>query len=562
MSAYRLGGWLVAVSSLVSALAYGQLSPGELSGAHAGLEGLSNCTKCHAIGKAVAKENCLECHTELARRIQQHKGLHGSISGHDCVECHKEHHGRTFSIVKFDQKSFNHGKYTGFALEGKHTGAECASCHKAQFIRAADVRTNAVLMAGHTYLGLEPACNGCHADAHKGQFAAPCQSCHTAERWKPLPRFSHENTRYPLVGLHTTVPCTGCHRPSQNDPKVVRFKGIAFGRCVDCHADPHRGKLKGECTSCHSTAGWKKAESRFNHAATKFPLRGLHAGLRCDQCHTSSAEGGGVHALRFVRFESCVDCHRDPHRGQFVKDGTSTRCERCHSEEGWRVGPMKRFDHSTTHFPLIGRHRQVSCMECHGKEGKTHVVLISLAGVEKCASCHVDPHGGQFVRKGVQRDCKECHRESGFTPTRFGPEQHGATRFALDGAHGAVPCISCHERVPPGATTPQRFTRDAVPQCVDCHKDPHRGAMNTWTPACIACHTTATWKESRFRHDQTRFKLDGRHINVPCSSCHNMGSKPAPVESWKFRGIPLTCEGCHNASGSRASMNLMQGGKS
>jgi uncharacterized paraquat-inducible protein A len=49
---------------------FSQISPGELSAAHAGLEGMSNCTRCHAMGKAIANHKCLDCHQELKSNNQ------------------------------------------------------------------------------------------------------------------------------------------------------------------------------------------------------------------------------------------------------------------------------------------------------------------------------------------------------------------------------------------------------------------------------------------------------------------------------------------------------------
>ena len=46
-----------------------------------------------------------------------------------------------------------------------------------------------------------------------GSLAIPCQNCHTANGWRPIravPEFDHNQTRYPLRGMHTTVACTQC----------------------------------------------------------------------------------------------------------------------------------------------------------------------------------------------------------------------------------------------------------------------------------------------------------------------------------------------------------------
>lgn len=533
------------LSPVVPAATFAQLSPGELTSAHAGLEGIGNCTSCHAIGKVIANDKCLACHQELDRRIQAKKGYHATLSGHDCVECHKEHHGRSFSIVRFKQSDYDHTKNSGFLLDGKHSQLQCASCHKPQFITAADVRSNAALMKGTTYLGLSPSCMGCHEDVHRGQFDPNCRKCHTTEKWKPVSGFSHDNARFRLTGAHITVPCARCHKASIVDPRAAVFKGLAFNRCVDCHEDPHQGRLKGDCSSCHTTAGWKQAESKFNHAATTFPLRGMHLRLRCEGCHVAGTGRIALRTLRFPRSERCADCHKDPHAGQFTTGKANPNCERCHIEDGWKEGFVKRFEHSSTRFPLKGKHRLARCMDCHGKAGQTHLVATTLKGDQRCGDCHIDPHGGQFKNASHPRDCGECHAEEGFVPTTYTAAMHNATRMSLDGGHEAVPCNRCHMRISESGRSVQQFTRPAAPLCVDCHKDPHSGQLDGWKPLCVACHTSRSWTDVRFRHDQTQFRLEGRHRDLRCASCHGAKDNTRAVAEWQFRGIPVKCEGCH-----------------
>jgi uncharacterized paraquat-inducible protein A len=53
---------------------FSQISPGELSQAHAHLEGMSKCTQCHTLGDKVSNIKCLACQTEIKERIDQQKG--------------------------------------------------------------------------------------------------------------------------------------------------------------------------------------------------------------------------------------------------------------------------------------------------------------------------------------------------------------------------------------------------------------------------------------------------------------------------------------------------------
>jgi predicted CXXCH cytochrome family protein len=131
---------------LCNGITYGQISPGELSKAHAFLEGVSNCTKCHDLGNKVTREKCLDCHKEINTLILSKKGFHASaeVSGKDCFICHNDHHGRNFQMLRFDKTNFDHAK-TGFELKGAHASeackaCNCKSCHKPSFIKDSSLK--------------------------------------------------------------------------------------------------------------------------------------------------------------------------------------------------------------------------------------------------------------------------------------------------------------------------------------------------------------------------------------------------------------------------------------
>ena len=103
--------------------------------------------------------------------------------------------------------------------------------------------------------------------------------------------------------------------------------------CAGCHRseDPHGGKLKDGCETCHGQQTWR-SDIVFDHDLTDFPLLGLHRVVSCAQCHAT---------LAFNRAPAtCVDCHShdDVHKG-----GLGKKCETCHSPNGW---PLWTFDHA------------------------------------------------------------------------------------------------------------------------------------------------------------------------------------------------------------------------
>ena len=538
-----------------SGMVHAQISPGELSAAHAQLEGIAKCTSCHSLGKAVSSTNCLNCHKEVASRIGARKGLHATYVGRECVECHKEHHGRDFSIVHFDPGKFDH-RQTGYVLEGKHAGLLCEKCHTAAHITAADIKGNATLMRSKTYLGLATDCLSCHADEHRGQLSRDCVRCHSMAGWKPATRFDHARARFALTGKHVTVECGKCHKPMKGPGTPVQFAHLEFARCSSCHGDPHNGRFIKPCESCHTTAGWREGAARsFDHALTRFALRGKHATVRCEQCHGSAnvrPAAGTQSGFHIAKFSQCDDCHKDPHRGQFTTDPKTPTCASCHTETGWKLGKAASFDHSSTRFPLRGKHAAVTCDRCHGnQETLPRPARAGRVDVKKfahCADCHPDPHRGQFERRPDRGACEPCHTENAFSPSLFTALEHEKSRFPLTGAHRAIACVSCHKPPARGDTAATVFVHAGEVRCTECHEDIHRKKFEgTQTSDCTGCHSTDRWRIMVFAHDRTRFPLTGKHVGLSCASCHTDRRQPADTAlvHWKFRDTPSRCVDCH-----------------
>jgi hypothetical protein len=276
--------------------AHAQISPGPIARAHQSLNGDTNCVKCHAVSTRSPEFRCLECHKEIAAEVQQNKGLHATFPrsatpGAACVKCHSDHNGVEFQMIHWDPtpKGFDHSK-TGYALDGKHVGVGCRSCHSAQHISPQARSLLSTKDLNRTWLGLTPSCATCHEDKHQGRFGANCAQCHSTVDWKAASidrqNFDHSKTRYPLTGAHRTVLCQSCHTAGADGQP--RYAGLPFASCSNCHKDPHKGEFKQGCDSCHNTSSWKKSgfATTFDHSKTKFPLLGKHIDVPCVTCHT------------------------------------------------------------------------------------------------------------------------------------------------------------------------------------------------------------------------------------------------------------------------------------
>ena len=518
---------------------YCQMSPGPLSKAHQNLEGPLSCAKCHAFGAGRAEFKCLDCHQEISRRLASHRGYHAlqvkaGTKSNDCARCHSEHNGLEHQIVRWpsSREKFDH-QQAGFRLEGKHAQLKCDECHNSKYLDPLDRAVLKRANPGASYAGLNSRCSACHRDVHAGQFPGSCLDCHSQSSWKNPPNFSHAKTKFVLTGKHAEVACADCHKPKDHTAgSPIQFKDfVNFQICTGCHKDPHANSFGANCERCHSTTSWKQMTTgtQFDHSRTRFPLLGKHADVNCQSCHKNDALQG------LPQFSLCLNCHRDPHLGQFSEQVAGTDCKSCHDESSFAKSSYNVAQHSQTAYPLIGKHATVACSECHFKKGEQTQFKLTFAA---CTDCHKDAHEGQFAAAPYFNKCDSCHDLNGYQPSTFGAFQHDKTKFALSGAHAAVACSGCH--TPNKEQT--KFHLEGG-QCIDCHKSPHGDPQATLT--CEGCHKTASWQETLwFDHTNTKFLLTGRHTAVRCLSCHQ------PVTLAGVRIVPFAttsrqCESCH-----------------
>lgn len=435
-----------------------------LEGKHGGVA----CRDCHR-GRNIPDPEPL-----LARgKVLQHTYLGLS---RDCLACHGDRHRGQFGTTCSDCHSlegwspatgFSHDR-ARFALTGRHRTVACASCHR---------RANAEDESGRVvYRGIaHERCTDCHRDVHAGRFGAACTECHNTVSWESTSpaAFDHTRTAFPLRGRHVELACKSCHRPGA--PKAP----LVHARCDDCHPDFHRGALAGRaewtaCESCHDESGFSPARFTLEqHQATRYPLRGAHLAVPCRSCHQPAEAGTNTATLRLVYDSTrCADCHTNPHRGEVDTYLAEGSCEACHDMARWS---NLSFDHSRTEFALHGRHRQIACRGCHGREtAGGGAESLQLRGITRtCEQCHDDPHRGQFARAAassldpaVTTDCGRCHTPIDWLAEKFDHDRD--SRFPLGGGHEDVPCQNCH-------LPEQQAGKEFVPYrplgsaCADCH---------------------------------------------------------------------------------------------
>lgn len=430
------------------------------------------------------------------------------------------------------------------------TAERCLACHKALGSRIDSSRG----FHGRMPAAERNTCGTCHPE-HGGVDAS-------LVRW-PGGRdaFDHGRSGFELRGRHASLRCNDCHKrdlvraADVREEKNVNLDRTHLGlstRCVDCHADPHRGQFArqvetGDCAACHDETRWKPA--RLDHAATRFALNGRHANVACAKCHytetpagervaAGAAPGPGAFVrYRPLEFATCGACHTDPHQNRFGND-----CARCHTPDSWQR--FTAFDHAQTRFALEAKHARVACDKCHYLEtadGKR--VAAGTAGAKPrwkplrfaaCSDCHRDVHQGR-----LGADCARCHTPAGWQTIARGAFDHDRTAYPLRGKHRQVECNKCHR----GGDTGKRL---AFARCRDCHAEAHRGELDARADrgACESCHTVDGFTPATFglaEHEKTRFALREAHRAVACVACHR---KPG-ITGFAFRFPDQTCNACH-----------------
>ena len=518
-------------------LSYGQISPGDLSSAHADLEGISNCTLCHDIGEKVSNKKCLDCHDNIRSLINADRGYHANntIKSKDCFDCHSDHHGRKFDMVRFDEKAFDHDK-TGYNLEGKHEVIDCRKCHVSDNIENKEFKKRK-----DTFLGLDQKCLSCHDDFHQNTLSTnDCSSCHDLEAFKPAPKFDHDEADYILKDKHKEVACAECHvQEERNGKEFQNFSEVEFGDCKSCHEDPHNANLSGKCTQCHNEVSFSNfiGEGRFDHNSSEFELKGKHLKVDCFTCHKEESNSLLVFQDKLnIEENNCAECHADEHEGKY-----NFQCAECHNESSFLVlNNMDFFDHNVADFHLEGKHIGIDCKACH-KSGFSAAIPF-----ETCVSCHSDYHRGEFTKEGITPDCIECHSlEEGFDYSLYTIEQHQSSAFVLSGAHLATPCFACHVN-----EKEERWSFvDLGSECNDCHTDVHERTINEalfpdQNYNCTFCHVNDTWQMISFDHTNTSWQLEGAHKSVECKSCHFPDNENINRD-FTFKEIGLECFSCH-----------------
>jgi hypothetical protein len=292
----------------------------------------------------------------------------------------------------------------------------------------------------------------------------------------------HQQSRFPLVGVHASVDCFNCHLSES----FLRYDVIGPD-CYTCHRGDYESTTQPNhlssgfsinCTDCHNIFASDWTGTGFNHDF--FPLTLGHALNDCSLCHINGQYAG--------LSKECISCHQQDYNAStnpnHVQAGFSTNCLSCHTTNpGWKPA---NYDH--TSFPLTQGHALNDCSQCHinGNYSNTS---------SECNSCHQTDYNNTtnpvHSTLGFSTSCTECHTTApGWKPALY--TQHDALSFPIySGKHNGQwnSCAECH----PNASNYKEFT------CISCHQhnqtemdDKHKNEIGYAynSAACLSCHPT------------------------------------------------------------------------
>ncbi|MFQ6610059.1 MAG: hypothetical protein ACE5D7_04575, partial [Fidelibacterota bacterium] len=214
--------------------------------------------------------------------------------------------------------------------------------------------------------------------------------------------------------------CLNCHVPirTRMDQKSGYHGGDEKMNCIKCHSD-HNGDN-------FQMVFWENGRDNFDHSETGYKIEGKHTELTCDKCHLPKyvIDDNVINweiATRSLDFLSttflglpvqCSGCHEDVHeikpdsREYSVFSGKL--CTDCHDQSDWK-NASRKFDHSTTKFPLKLSHAKQNCIKCHPNGSDPEKLNLTFYDTyEKllCVQCHKDVHQNSYGST-----CESCHNE-------------------------------------------------------------------------------------------------------------------------------------------------------
>lgn len=230
--------------------------------------GQKQCDVCHEPAKdgkvvltqASAKELCVTCHDDVAKKIASAKVQHPGAQG-DCTDCHNPHTGKSPGFPKPDAVNV------------------CLSCHTAQAEEAKKAHT------------------------HQPAFQQGCTTCHEP----------HGGERANLLRADNNILCLECHGPSSQPQKLAAENMLTiFNGAVKLPGN-YFSKNKVVVLPLRFGLGHPVAGHPVSDVMDPKNITKVRFGMTCLSCHQphASSKAGMLGKDQENNMAFCDNCHKN-----------------------------------------------------------------------------------------------------------------------------------------------------------------------------------------------------------------------------------------------------------
>jgi hypothetical protein len=489
---------------------------------------------------------CATCHTAITGAAASYATLasiailHTGISS-NCQLCH----GSPSGALTFYNN--NDPIKAAAGLSPVHipylTGADCSSCHSANYVANGFGPATAMSVAKHAFV--PTTCNTCHdtgASFYVGT-GTPLQLRPTSGTYNHLTSSNPNQATGDCSQCHNTTDWTALVLPAGHMPNP------ANKACATCHAAiPNYATMAalpalhtGISTGCNQCHGGAVALTFYNNNDNPLAAPATHipsfTNNDCSACHTANYATGGFGPMNMtqathvnVSATACKTCHEaglsfymgkaspglqgrpaDHTAGQQVAPND---CSLCHTTANWNTTVLP-----AGHMPNPGNQ---GCNTCHTAAPTNYTTMAANSALHTgissgCAQCHgltqlsfynnndppkAAPATHIPILSGT--DCGACHKSTTYAAGTFGPMNMSQATHAFV----VTTCVTCHEA---GSS----FYMGAASPALQGRPADHSSGQMVKPNDCSLCHTTANWNSTT---------MPAGHMpnpaNQACTVCH------------------------------------------
>ncbi len=288
--------------------------------------------------------------------------------------------------------------------------------------------------------------------------------------------------------------------PAQGLAHVAGKSGDALDNaaCLQCHDGKKKLELPG-------ATGHKRPLTEVDPA--KFG-QGVHARLRCIDCHREISDNAAPHKKAGVPKPDCAECHA----------------------KLWDTAQKSPGAAASPRLGLIAKNITAYHRSFHAKQNADEPERVNAA----CHECHdthsfnmpADRQSAQYAnwRLGIPALCGKCHEDQ---LDEYSESIHGSEILEKKNSKAAV-CIDCHTTHEITGTALTGFKLLNPEECGNCHakslktyRDTYHGQVNklgyTYTAKCYNCHGS----HGILMVDDPKSTVHPNNKLKTCRQCHN-----------------------------------------